>query len=208
MRWLLVALALSQAPALLAQEPPPAYPRPGATKVLENDRVIVWHISWLQQEYPLHRHLYDHIGVYYFPGDRIITSVDGEKRPISTPAWNLSFQLRGVTHVEEGASEDPLRAVFVQIKQEPRGPTELTADAPIFPTDDPVQRLDNERTTVWEYNPESPPPVSSRHRHAHDAVVVSFDAELTPEVHYVDRGTVHQTDVSAGSTRTFVFEIK
>jgi len=210
MRWLLVAVLLSLPLPLLAQaqDPPPAYPRPGATKILENDRVIVWQIAWLQQEYPLHRHRYDHIGVYYSPGDRIITSATGEKREITTPAWNLSFQPRDVTHVEQGASEEPLRAVFVQIKDEIRPEGAATGDAPAFPTDHPVQRLDNERTTVWDFEAGSADTMSARHRHAHDAVVVSFDAMNQPHIRYVERGTVHDSDIAPGSSRGIVFEIK
>jgi hypothetical protein len=208
MRWLLAAVILAWPQGLQAQDPPPAYPRPGATKVLENDRVIVWHIAWLQQEYPLHRHRYDHVGVYYSPGDRIITSPEGEKRPISTPAWNLSFQPRGVTHVEQGASEEPLRAVFVQIKDEPKSSAGPSGGPPAFPVDDPVQRLDNERTTVWEYDSGSAATVQALHRHMHDAVVVTFNDMNEPDVRYVERGTAHDSDLPAGSSRAFVFEIK
>lgn len=207
MRWLLLAAVLSQTPALQAQEPPPAYPRAGATTMLENERVLVWNISWLQQEYPVHRHLYDHVGVYYASGDRLIISTDGSTRPVSTPAWNISFQLRGVTHAEAGTSEEPLRAVFIQIKDEPRQLSGAPGAGRAFPVDGPLQRLDNDRTTVWEYAPDSPHR-DARHRHTHDAVVVSFDATPRPQVRYVERGTVHETDGTAGSTRTFVFEIK
>src|SRR6185503_9407685 len=56
--------------SLLVQTPPPnlppAYPRPGVTKILDNDRVQVWNIAWLKSEAsPLHRHIYDLVGVYY-----------------------------------------------------------------------------------------------------------------------------------------------
>src|SRR2546425_670488 len=50
---------------------PPAYPRVGATKILDNPRVQVWNIAWLKgQPSPLHRHVYDLVGVYYEPRDR------------------------------------------------------------------------------------------------------------------------------------------
>src|SRR5258705_12910466 len=104
-------LFLLQTPAL-----PPAYPRPGATKMLENDRVVVWNIAWLKQQYPLHRHIYDLAGVYYAAGDRIIVSVDGTRRPVKTAAGDIAFQRSGVTHIEEGASDAPLRAVFFEFK--------------------------------------------------------------------------------------------
>ena len=61
--------------------------RPGTTKLLENNRVLVWDISWLKQQYPLHRHPYDLTGVYYTDGDRMIVSQTGERRPVHTAAW-------------------------------------------------------------------------------------------------------------------------
>ncbi len=112
MRWIAGFVFLLQAAAL-----PPAYPRPGTSKLLENDRVQVWDISWLKQTYPLHRHRYDLIGVYYTDGDRMIVSQQGERRPVSTKAWETAFQAKDVTHIEEGASDAPLRAVFVEMKE-------------------------------------------------------------------------------------------
>ena len=74
MRWMIAALALF----VQATPLPPAYPRPGTTKLLENNRVLVWDISWLKQQYPLHRHPYDLTGVYYTDGDRTIVSESGQ----------------------------------------------------------------------------------------------------------------------------------
>ena len=82
----------------LAQSLPQPFDREGATKVLENDRVIVWDVAWLQRAYPTHRHLYDYAGVYYTSGDRIIVSPDGVRRPTHTGAWDTFFFRRGVTH--------------------------------------------------------------------------------------------------------------
>src|SRR5262245_39899678 len=138
MRAILIALVV-----LLQQTPlPPAYPRPGTTKMLENERLIVWNISWLKQTYPLHRHPYDLIGVYYEPGDRMIVSTEGNRRPVSTKAGEIAFQRRGVTHIEEGASDPPLRAVFVEIKDEgTSGATESAADG--FPVGTSKPLADN-----------------------------------------------------------------
>ena len=46
MRWLIASLVLLQQAATL----PPAYPRPGTAKLFDNDRVVVWDISWLKQQ--------------------------------------------------------------------------------------------------------------------------------------------------------------
>jgi len=108
---------------------PPAYPRPGTTLMLENSRVLVWNIAWLKQQYALHRHPYDLMGVYYAPGDRSIVAVDGSRRPVSTKAWETASQKSGVTHVEEGTSDSPLRAVFVEMKEpSPRDGSSSSSD--------------------------------------------------------------------------------
>jgi hypothetical protein len=191
---------------LPSQELPPPYPRDGVTKVFENEDLLVWNITWLKQAYPIHRHRFDLVGVYYSDGDRIIVSTEGERRPVHTDAWNTAFQLAGVTHSEEGASDDPLHALFVEIKHKGMFGSEDGVGTP-FPVGDPTQRLDNNRVSIWEYGPGSPPP-SQLHRHAREAVAVSFDASGQPHVRHIAAGTAHHTDGMPGATRTFVFEIK
>ena len=199
MRAILIALVV-----LLQQTPlPPAYPRPGTTKMLENERLIVWNINWLKQTYPLHRHPYDLVGVYYEPGDRMIVSTEGNRRPVSTKAGEIAFQRRGVTHIEEGASDPPLRAVFVEIKDEgPSGATESAADG--FPAGTAKQLLDNDRARAWEYNPNG---AAASHRHGFDAVVVGLKGN-TPHVSFVKRGTMHTDESRGGDDHVWVFEIK
>jgi len=203
MRWVALALlsVLVQAPAAKL---PPAYPRAGAVKILDNDRVQVWNIAWLKgQPSPLHRHLYDLVGVYYEPGDRMIISPEGAKRPVSTKAWDIAFQKEGITHIEEGTSDAPLRAVFVEMKQAGPYGTDTSGDAPAFTGSGATQKLDNERVTVWEFM-QAP---SGRHRHAHDAVVAAIDGQ-TPRAIFVKRGTVHADEGAGAASRYYVFEIK
>ena len=186
---------------------PPAYPRDGAIKMLENKHVIVWDISWLKQDYPIHRHRYDHTGVYYSPGDRIITSTEGEAREIHTDAWNISFQLAGVTHTESGISDEPLRAVFIQIKRPVAGAIETNSSVPQFPYDAPLERRSNERVRVWEYDGDFSSTANSAHYHGNDAVVVWFDANTQANVHFISRGTVHSKDIPTAAVDVFIFEI-
>src|SRR5450755_3357864 len=111
----------SPPPAQTSPEPAENFPQPfdrgGANKLLENDRVIVWDVSWLQRSYPTHRHLYDYAGVYYTNGDRVVVSQAGVRSPTHSTAWDTFFYRRGVTHHEEGASTEPLRAVFLELKE-------------------------------------------------------------------------------------------
>lgn len=201
MRWIAIALALAAQAATL----PPPYPRHGATKMLDNDRVQVWDIAWLKQAYALHRHVYDLVGVYYSAGDRIIVSNTGERRLITTSAWNTAFQRRGLTHTEEGASDTPLRAVFVEIKNEPRQDAADASGAPPLPAGTRMPRVDNDRVTLWEFVPA--PTGAPAHRHRHDTVVVAF-TEGKPHASFVARGTTHDDEAVGGADRVYVFEIK
>ena len=208
MRWTLAAsTALTAWLALFQTAPlPPAYPRPGTTKLFENDRVIVWNISWLRQQYPLHRHPYDLTGVYYTDGDRIIVSQTGERRPVHTAAWETAFQLKGVTHIEEGAGDVPLRAVFAELKEPAALGVADTATTPAaFPAGGGKQLRDNERSILWEFVPA--PGAGAPHRHPRDAVVIAFTGQ-TPRASFVSRGTVHNGEDVAGADRLYVIELK
>src|SRR6187549_3512535 len=110
---------LSLLTVLLAQaaELPPPFPRPGTTKLLENDAVAAWDVSWLKQKYPLHTHRYDLVGISYQEGDRIITQGNAPGRLVNTKAWVFQTNRANVTHVEEGASDPPMRAILIELKK-------------------------------------------------------------------------------------------
>jgi hypothetical protein len=86
-------MALIAVLALLFQSQvlPPPFPRDGAMKLFENDRVVVWDVAWLKQAYPVHRHVYDYAGIYYTNGDRIVVSEQGRRSPTSSVAWDTFF---------------------------------------------------------------------------------------------------------------------
>ena len=175
-------------------------------KLLDNSRVQVWDISWLKQQYPLHRHVYDLTGVYYTDGDRVIVSEAGARRPAHTAAWDTAFQLKGVTHIEEGASDTPLRAVFAELKEPAALGVVDTATSPAaFPNGTGKQLRDNERSLLWEFVPI--PTGGAAHRHQRDAVVIAFIGK-TPKVTFVTRGTVHANEGVAGADRLYVIELK
>jgi predicted metal-dependent enzyme (double-stranded beta helix superfamily) len=204
MRYVILVLASLVAQTVPASLPP-AYPRTGASKILDNERVQVWNIAWLKgQPSPLHRHLYDLVGVYYEPGDRMIISTEGAKRPVSTKAWDIAFQKAGITHIEEGVSDSPLRSVFVEMKHPGPYGTDAGGKAAPFAGDGATQKLDNERVTVWEF---SEKPSARTHRHTHDAVVVAFDGR-SPRATWVKQGTEHQDEAAPEASRVYLFEIK
>jgi hypothetical protein len=197
---LLVAVIAIQA----AQLPPP-FPRPGTTALLENDAVAVWNVSWLKQKYPLHTHRYDLVGISYVEGDRIITQGDGPGRLVNTKPWVFQTNRANVTHVEEGASDPPMRAVLIEVKAaaprptaaEPADGLRQVAGAPAWDT--------NNRAAAWLVMPGSAVP---RHRHVGDAVELIFDGSTAPKAAFVPAGTVHDAPTPPVGGRAYIFEIK
>jgi hypothetical protein len=184
---------------------PPPFPRPNAVRMLDNDRVQVWSVAWPKgQPTPLHRHIYDITGTYIAPGDRVITEVDGSKRPVTNAAGGIVWQFKGLTHIEEGASESPLRAVMIDLKGDgPSGNTVKPAGAPAFSAG-ATPLLDNERVVVWAY-PGTAAPI--RHTHIRDTVVVWTDGDEGRAI-FLPAGTVHTPEpISAGAKAT-IFELK
>ena len=109
---------LSLLTVLLAQaaELPPPFPRPGTTKLLENDAVAVWDVSWLKQKYPLHTHRYDLVGVSYRRAIASSPRAMHQGRLVNTKAWVFQTNRANVTHVEEGASDPPMKGVLIELK--------------------------------------------------------------------------------------------
>ena len=203
---------------------PPPFPRTNAVKMLDNDRVQAWSVSWpKRQPTPLHRHIYDITGTYIAPGDRLITDADGSKRPVTNAAGGIVWQFKGLTHIEEGTSDIPLRAVMIELKGDgPSGKVDKTDGVAAF-TGNAKPLLDNARVTVWEAGSSSgsdfgldarrsltPAPRSLtpvRHRHQRDTVVV-WTEQGVGHVAFMPAGTVHTDEPIGMATKATIFELK
>jgi hypothetical protein len=188
------------------QQPPP-YPRPGTTQVLENDVVAVWDVAWLKQKYPLHTHRYDLIGVSYVEGDRVITQGDGPGRQVNTKAWVFQSNVAGNTHVEEGASDPPMRAILMEVKAAPPA-ADVTEPADGLHQVLGTPSWRNKRCDAWAIPPGTAAPA---HRHVRPGVELVFDASTparTPQVTFVPAGTVHAGPAPVEGGRVFIFDIK
>jgi hypothetical protein len=203
MRLIVVLISLF---ALGGQTYPPPYPRPGTKALIDNARAQVWDVSWPRTGTPpgIHRHLYDMTGVYYWPGDRRITQPDGATRNVSTEAGRIQWQLKGMTHMEEGISDDPLRAVMIELKGD--GPSHKIEKAPGVPTFavTTMPLLDNERVTVWDY---TKPAQASRHSHPLDTFVVWTEGRAGHAA-FIASGTVHTDEPIGAATKATIFELK
>jgi hypothetical protein len=133
-------------------------------------------------------------------------SEQGARSPTHSVAWDTFFLPRGITHSEEGASDQPLRGIFLEFKQpQPVGTIDTRTSPAAFPGASGKQLRDSERVTIWELAPPAGTP--GPHLHTRDAVVVAFTS-LKPRVMFVPRGTAHSDEQTAGADRVFAFEVK
>jgi hypothetical protein len=95
---------------------PLAFPRPGAKKILENEKVIVWDYSWtLGVAAPMHFHDKDTVAVFLEDGDVKSTSLDGAVTISPHTAGTASYNRGNRTHTEVLASGKQ-RAIITELK--------------------------------------------------------------------------------------------
>jgi hypothetical protein len=191
---LLALVLLATALSLRAQDYPPAFPRKNVTKLFENDRMAVWDMVWPKGEpSPLHRHVYDQVGTYYQEGARAITPLNGPPSQNVTPVGRISTTRKGTTHVEEGTSDPPLRAVFIELKKSDPQSTDRSVTPPI---EGAKQVHAEDRVTAWDFT-WSRIGSTAKIRYQREAVVVW----LTPGTLRVtpDRGAAQIVNVKPGT---------
>lgn len=124
----LVGLVTAQS-AKGPQKWPPQFPREGATKIFENDQVIVWEQVGRPKTPFVHKHLRDILTFQVEPGkievlgpdlQKIVNSTQTGATRQLTPAnrGGLSFTKAGLgPHAEvEAETAKPSRSIFVEIK--------------------------------------------------------------------------------------------
>lgn len=81
---------------------PPAFPRPGSRKVLENEKIRVWNYKWLPgKPTPMHFHNTEVVVVYLGDGDIAATTPDGKKIVTHHNPGEIVFNLANRSHSEE-----------------------------------------------------------------------------------------------------------
>jgi quercetin dioxygenase-like cupin family protein len=205
---------------------PPPFPRDGATKVLENESVVVWDVTWAKgKPTPMHRHVVDVVGVTLVPGTVRVTLPDGTTREseLDTPGA-VSGGGKGLTHQEEGTSDTPRRAILIELKGAKKEPLQAPAGVPAaWPREGAKKVLENEQVVVWDYRFQKDRPIPL-HFHDKDTVVVEIEPGVTrgipqngaPEesqwvgmrARFAPRGRIHSEEVVSGSPRAIAVEIK
>ena len=94
----------------------PALPREGVRRVVENDRVTVWAVSWTKgMKTPLHFHDKDVVAVYLDAGTVRSIAPGGETMATPRSAGDTVFLPRGRAHVEE-CIDGPRRDIIIELK--------------------------------------------------------------------------------------------
>jgi quercetin dioxygenase-like cupin family protein len=200
-RVLFVALALvTAAGSTAAQQPPPAFPREGATKILENDRVIVWDVQLRKgQRADLHTHPYDIVSVTLTPGGHQDHGADGVSEDRLFKTGDVRFTPKGRTHFEVGLTDPPRRAIVTELKPVAPGPAPAAAKyPPAYPREGAKKILENDRVILWDVTLEN----SRRtevHMHPYDIMSVTIVPGAIRDVG-VD-GTIEERRFEMGQVR-------
>jgi hypothetical protein len=95
---------------------PPAFPRPRSTKLLENDRVVVWNYAWRTGvPTPMHFHDKDALVVYEATGALQSTTPDGKSVVNEYKFGDIRFNRRDRVHTER-LVKGRARAVITELK--------------------------------------------------------------------------------------------
>ena len=93
-----------------------AFPREGARRVLDNDRVVVWDLTWTKNaRTSLHFHDKDVVAVYLGAGTVRTTTVGGHSSATARTFGEAVFLPRGRTHTEE-CIDGPRRDIIIELK--------------------------------------------------------------------------------------------
>jgi quercetin dioxygenase-like cupin family protein len=143
----LVLAAASQ-----AQTYPPPFPREGAKKLFENDRVAVWDVVWPKgQPSPIHQHRYDQLSVTLVGGTVRVTRLDGTSTVNQSELGSVTLTAKGTVHQEEGLSETPQHKIMVELKSAAAALPSKDNIPAAFPREGAVKLMENDRVIAWDY---------------------------------------------------------
>jgi hypothetical protein len=93
-----------------------AFPREGARRVVDNDSVAVWHMTWTKGlKTPRHFHDKDVVAVYLDAGTVRSIALNGETAATPRLAGDTVFIPRGRAHIEE-CIDGPRRDIIIELK--------------------------------------------------------------------------------------------
>ncbi|MEO8895426.1 MAG: hypothetical protein ABI450_06055, partial [Rhizomicrobium sp.] len=151
-----------------------ALPRPGATKILDNNRGTVWDVIYPPgMSTGMHRHPVDFVGVELVETMLKVTTPDEKIRVSPIHRGQIYMLPKGLTHIEENVIGHPQRnSILIELKD--GGPHDYpnSGQAPAGFTADGAKKVtDNNRVNLWDW---TTGPTKSFFQ-AHDMFLVPMD---------------------------------
>ena len=198
----------------------------GNKPIIDNDRVIVWDVTW-EKNQPGFAAAGDHdnVTVYLSGGDFKIKAADGTSRTVKHKTGDAVFRFKGVRRSEMWTgSGTPPRTTEIALKDSDKRPAVNTSGNPLaFPRPGTANVIDNDRVFVWDsrWQPGVP---TAMHFHDKD-VVVSYleDGDLTsiaPDgttvvnpykfgvIRFTAGNRSHKEVLTKGTQRAIIVELK
>jgi hypothetical protein len=202
------------AATLLAQTHPPPYPRENAKKVLANDRVVVWDVTWPKgQPTAMHEHTLDQLSVTLRGGTVRVSKLGGPVTVNQSTIGSVAFTPHGTVHMEEGLSDVPQHKIMLELQ-----PSTSPARNAV-PRKGAVKLLENERVIVWDFT-WKPGQKVSHPADSFDSVTVFLEGGVfrsgTEEIqrsagqvtYSSRRADVHREEAVEGMPRAVIVELK
>jgi quercetin dioxygenase-like cupin family protein len=183
-----------------AQQLPPAFPRDGAKKILENDRVIVWDVQLQKgQRAAMHTHPYDIVSVTLVPGGQQDNGADGVREDRMFKMGDVRFTPKGRTHFEVGLTDPPRRAIVTELKPIASGGAQTASKyPPAYPREGARKILENDRVILWDVTLENNRR-TEMHNHPYDFMSVTLTPGAIRDVG-VD-GAIEERQFEVGQVR-------
>jgi len=148
----ITALTLPTVQAQPMTDLPPAWPRPGATLLVENDRGAAYNVVYLKDRpTPLHRHRYFFAGLDLNTATIRVTDPDGKFHlgpVIKNCMWYLP---KGLTHQEMSTTDPGRHTAVIDIKEKT---VPEAQNIGTFPTNKyaafQTKVIDNDRVVIWD----------------------------------------------------------
>jgi hypothetical protein len=213
-------LGLAALPAF-SQPYPPAYPRPNATRIIDNDRVNVWDVYWEKdQPTPLHTHVIDQFSITLRGGLLRVSPAGGPwSEAHMSQIGSVNFVPAGTTHLEEGLSDISQHKIMLEVKPSPSNPDAHGTS----PGEGAVKLFENARLIAWDLA-WKPGQTISRPQENLDSVTVFLDGgtvgstgdgapanivRKSGEAVYAARGVpAHSEKAVSGTPHVVIVELK
>jgi hypothetical protein len=211
---LLLALPVAAVtgPARAADTYPPPYPRPNATKLMDNERINAWDVYWIKnQPTPMHTHQIDQFSITLAAGLLHTRRPDAEwTKPNMSKVGSVTFVPAGTTHQEEGLSDVPQHKIMLEIKPSP----DNSGSHGTQPGESATKLFENPRLVAWDMN-WKPGEKIARPAETLDTVTMFIEGGTLNNVAHKMGDAVfshatpaHTETASAGSPHVVVVELK